>query len=58
MISVAAQTITGQSMLAIPWVTVSNSLHGFTSAVLMWVAFIPPGFYRRFVESRSPQAAA
>ena len=49
--------VTGQHMLAIPWVTVSNSLHGFTAAVLMWVAFIPPGFYRRFVESRSQQPA-
>jgi hypothetical protein len=56
-ISVTACTITGQHMLAIPWVTVSNSLHGATSAVLMWVAFIPPGFYRRFVESRSQQPA-
>ena len=28
-----------------------------TAAVLMWVAFIPPGFYRRFVESRSQQPA-
>jgi hypothetical protein len=45
-------------MLAIPWVTVSNSLHGLTSAVLMWVAFIPPAFYRRFVESRAAQLPA
>ena len=57
-ISTTATGITGQHMLAIPWVTVSNSLHGFTAAVLMWVAFIPPGFYRRFVESRSQQLAA
>lgn len=56
-ISVAAQMITGQHMLAVPWVMVSNSLHGFTAAVLMWIAFIPPGFYRRFVESRSQQLA-
>lgn len=56
-ISMTVTGITGQHMLAIPWVTVSNSLHGFTSAVLMWVAFIPPGFYRRFVESRSQQPA-
>lgn len=56
-ISVTACAITGQHMLAIPWVTVSNSFHGFTAAVLMWVAFIPPGIYRRFVESRSQQPA-
>ena len=56
-ISVIACTITGQHMLSIPWVTASNSFHGFTAAVLMWVAFIPPGFYRRFVESRSQQPA-
>jgi len=57
-ISVTACTVTGQHMLSIPWVTISNSLHGLTAAVLMWVAFIPPGFYRRFVESRSQQLAA
>ena len=57
-ISMTACAITGQHMLAIPWVTVSNSLHGLTSAVLMWVAFIPPAFYRRFVESRAPQLPA
>jgi hypothetical protein len=56
-ISVTACAVTGQHMLAIPWVTISNSLHGFTAAVLMWVAFIPPGFYRRFVESRSQPLA-
>jgi len=56
-ISVTAQTVTGQNMLAIPWVTLSNSFHGFTAAVLMWVAFIPPGFYRRFIESRFQQPA-
>jgi hypothetical protein len=57
-ISVTVCTVTGQHMLAIPWVTISNSLHGLTAAVLMWVAFIPPGFYRRLVESRSGQLAA
>jgi hypothetical protein len=57
-ISVTAQAITGEYMLAVPWIMVSNSLHGLTAAVLMWVAFIPPGFYRRMVESRSQQLAA
>ena len=57
-ISITVCTVTGQHMLAIPWVTISNSLHGFTAAALMWVAFIPPGFYRRFIESRSQQLAA
>jgi hypothetical protein len=57
-ISITACAITGQHMLAISWVTISNSLHGFTAAALMWVAFIPPGFYRRLVESSSQQPAA
>jgi hypothetical protein len=56
-ISLTAQVITGQHMLTVPWVTASNSLHGLTAAVLMWVAFIPPAFYRRFIESRSQQPA-
>jgi hypothetical protein len=55
---VTAQAVIGEYMLAVPWVMVSNSLHGLTAAVLMWVAFIPPGFYRRFIESRSQQLAA
>ena len=57
-ISVSAQLVTGQHMMQIGWVTISNSLHGFTAAVLMWVAFLPPAFYRRFVESRAPHAGA
>jgi hypothetical protein len=56
-ISMTAVLATGQHMLELSWVTASNSLHGFTSAVLMWVAFIPPGFYRRFVDSRARQRA-
>jgi hypothetical protein len=57
-ISVSAQLATGQHMMQIPWVTASNSLHGFTAALLMWVAFLPPAFYRRFIESRASQAGA
>jgi hypothetical protein len=57
-ISVTAQLFTGQHMLDVPWVMMSNSMHGLAAAVLMWVAFIPPGFYRRFIESRSRHLAA
>lgn len=57
-ISVSGQMITGHHMLEVPWITLSNSLHGFMAALLMWVAFLPPAFYRRFIESRAPQVGA
>jgi hypothetical protein len=38
--------------------TLSNSLFGLASAVLMWIAFLPPAGYRRWVESRAHARAA
>jgi hypothetical protein len=33
--------------------TLSNSLFGLVSAVCMWVAFLPPAAYRRWIEGRA-----
>jgi hypothetical protein len=38
--------------------TLSNSLFGLTSAVCMWMAFLPPAPYRRWIERRAGAAAA
>jgi hypothetical protein len=48
-ISLAAQLATGDAMAELPALMLSNSLHGLTSAVLMWVAFLPPAAWKRFV---------
>ena len=57
-ISLAAQLATGAAMAEMPGIMLSNSLHGLTAAVLMWVAFVPPAAWKRFVvESHRATAA-
>ena len=48
-ISLAVQLATGAAMAELPGLMLSNSLHGLASALLMWVAFVPPAAWRRFV---------
>lgn len=38
--------------------TLSNSLFGLAAAVLMWIAFLPPAAYRRWIEARARARAA
>lgn len=52
-----AMMATGQVMRELDGVTLSNSLFGLASAVLMWIAFLPPAAYRRFIEGRARAAA-
>jgi hypothetical protein len=56
-ISLAAQLATGAAMSELPGILLSNSLHGLTAAVLMWIAFLPPAAWKRFV-LESHRAAA
>lgn len=56
-IGVAAQIATGISGAQISWAMMSSSLHGLIAAIALWFAFVPPGFYRRFIEDRSPRSA-
>lgn len=48
--------VRGTAMVELDGLTLSNSLFGLTSAVLMWVAFLPPEAYRRWIASRAATA--
>jgi hypothetical protein len=47
-ISIAVTLVTGSAM-QFDWLTLSNSLFGLAAAVLMWIAFLPPTAYRRWI---------
>ena len=49
LISVTFTLITGIPMQELGWLTLSNSLFGLAAAVLMWIAFLPPAAYRRWI---------
>jgi hypothetical protein len=53
LISLTIQQIVGLSMAELPMLTFSNSLFGSTSALLMWVAFLPPAAWRRRLQRRA-----
>lgn len=55
-IGTVAQLATGRPPLALAWVTMSSSLHGLVAAGALWLAFVPPAAYRRWVRSGSPAA--
>jgi hypothetical protein len=59
-IGVGFQIATGIPSAEVPALLLSSSLHGLVAAVAMWLAFVPPGFYTRWVRSRdaSGEAAA
>ncbi len=57
LISVGVMIVTGQALRELDWLTLSNSLFGLASAVLMWVAFLPPAAYRRWIEQTAPSPA-
>jgi hypothetical protein len=50
LISVSVQQIVGLSMSELPAVTFSNSMFGLVSALLMWIAFLPPATWRRWIQ--------
>lgn len=49
LISVVVQVVAGVSMSELPLLTLSNSMFGLVAAVLMWVAFVPPAAWRRYI---------
>ncbi len=49
--------IVGQRMLEIPWVVAMSSGMGFIAAAAMWLAFIPPQAYIRWVRRSDPATA-
>ena len=52
-IGVAAEIMTGVPTLQIPWVISTSSAFGFIAAVSIYLAFIPPKRYVRYVRSRA-----
>lgn len=48
-IGVVASLATGKAALAIPAVLASSSVHGLVAALAMWLAFVPPQGYRRWI---------
>jgi len=48
-IGAIASFATGVASLEIPWVVASSSAHGLVAAIAMWLAFLPPKSYLRFV---------
>jgi hypothetical protein len=53
LIGVAVQVATGTVGTQIPWVLASSSAHGFVAAVAMWLAFVPPAGYVRWIQARA-----
>jgi hypothetical protein len=52
-LSLVGQTVLDRGMADVPLLMLSNSLHGLVAAVLMWVAFVPPVAYRRWLAARA-----
>jgi hypothetical protein len=53
-IGTGVQLVTGRPPLEQSWLTMSSSLHGLVSAVALWLAFVPPAAYRRWVRAGQP----
>ena len=52
-IGTLVQLVTGVVSTQVPWVLASSSAHGFVAAVAMWLAFMPPAAYTRWVGARA-----
>ena len=52
-VGLIGQIITGVTTTDGGWVMVSSSLHGLVAAIAIALAFIPPGFYVRYIRSRA-----
>lgn len=57
LVGVIAQVASGQTTQQIPWVLASSSLHGLVAAIAMWLAFLPPDAYTRWVAGRAGASA-
>lgn len=59
-IGTAVQLVTGRPPLELPWLTLCAAAHGLVAAVALWLAFVPPRAYRRWLLRRgaAPGAAA
>jgi hypothetical protein len=57
-IGVTFQLATGIPSVEVPGLLMSSSLHGLVAAIAMWLAFLPPEFYTRWVRGRAAETAA
>ena len=57
-VGLIAQIVTGAATLDGGWVMVSSSIHGLIAAIAIALAFIPPGFYLRFIRTRASRLEA
>lgn len=51
-IGTVASMVVGMPSLEIPWVVAISSAHGMVAAVAMWLAFLPPRAWLRFVRRK------
>jgi len=56
-VGVVASVVTSVPPLQIPWVVASSSAHGMLAAVAMWLAFLAPSGYLRWVGAGHGRAA-
>jgi len=54
-VGTVTQIVTGADSLRSDWVMASSSLHGLVAAIAIALAFIPPGFYVRYIRTRAQQ---
>ncbi|MBW2400130.1 MAG: hypothetical protein JRG80_12775 [Deltaproteobacteria bacterium] len=57
-VGLAGQIITGAPTTEANWVLVSSSMHGLVAAIAIALAFIPPGFYLRYIRTRAERSNA
>jgi hypothetical protein len=57
-VGTVAQIVTGAASTELGWAMVSSSMHGLVAAIAIALAFIPPGFYVRYIRGRAEQEIA
>ena len=57
-VGTVAQIATGVTTTDGGWVMVSSSMHGLVAAIAIALAFIPPGFYVRYIRARAETPAS
>jgi hypothetical protein len=55
-VGLVGQIVTGSTTSEAGWVMVSSSLHGLVAAIAIALAFIPPGFYLRYIRTRAERS--
>jgi hypothetical protein len=56
-LGITFQIATGIPAAEVPALLLSSSLHGMVAAIAMWLAFVPPAAYTRWLDSRACPSA-